>query len=854
MRAKDFATTILKTEQTLLEVDMSPSNLRQLAAKTNALVGIEFEMVVPDINMDDEESDGEPDYSYDRGVSSIDNIIDFYNTNDYNSRRSIASLRTLLEEAYKTWRHKKIAALWKNEGKKYIALWAKENLNPETIEKYAGKKNDYKKFAEIAWEKEDAAYDKALETFIELQADSISSDQETFLTETGITEMSDVLNNDLTSGSDVVWPYMSESESGTQDLATLASDFSEAIGRKVFHSDEYHGGERESDAYTIEPDTSIHAGSGDAGLEFISPPLPVQGMIDDLAKVKRWAKGIGATTNGSTGLHINISIPDFNRANLDYVKLVLLSGDEHVLKQFQRLSNTYAENALAQIKNKASYLDPDEIQKIWEVTRHNIEDIASKIIHSGRTAKYTSVNVKDNWVEFRGAGGDWLRQDLSLIENTVLRYVVALDAACDPKKYREEYLKKLHQLIDPKGKSPELGMLAKVMSGEIHKSEYGAKVLGDRYERLAKLGIKAVGPHESKAGNWKIEFLAPDGQQGKVLYLVHSPQVSNGGKALSAAMQYDPLVFNKRSVQNITVTQVPSRQASVDIGDKDYYGYPSWKVINNATGASFNVYAATSGDAIQKAMQLNPELADDRNRLTAIRQPLNMNEDWQSTAKGLGMAAAVALGSHAIPDRPAEPTPSASSIISRPTPVDKSIIQRVMSGLMSPAGMALRKEAKLAGIRGIQLAQFLGQCAHETQDFVTLKEFGGKLDFEKYDPKFNPEKAKLLGNTHPGDGVRYHGRGFIQLTGRENYRKVGNAIGLPLEEKPELAERPDVAAKVAVWYWQNRVAPRVKNFSDTQASTRPINAGLHGIEDRVIKFNAIMQIIQQNNNQHHNMD
>jgi len=109
-------------------------------------------------------------------------------------------------------------------------------------------------------------------------------------------------------------------------------------------------------------------------------------------------------------------------------------------------------------------------------------------------------------------------------------------------------------------------------------------------------------------------------------------------------------------------------------------------------------------------------------------------------------------------------------------------------------------------------------------------------------------------NTHPGDGVRYHGRGFIQLTGRENYRKVGNAIGLPLEEKPELAERPDVAAKVAVWYWQNRVAPRVKNFSDTQASTRPINAGLHGIEDRVIKFNAIMQIIQQNNNQHHNMD
>jgi putative chitinase len=102
----------------------------------------------------------------------------------------------------------------------------------------------------------------------------------------------------------------------------------------------------------------------------------------------------------------------------------------------------------------------------------------------------------------------------------------------------------------------------------------------------------------------------------------------------------------------------------------------------------------------------------------------------------------------------------------------------------------------------------------------------------------------MLGNKQAGDGAKYHGRGYIQLTGRDNYRRAGQALGLPLEAQPELVERPDVAAKVAVWFWQNQVAPRVTNFSDTAQVTKPINSGLRGLEDRQAKYASIMALMQ----------
>lgn len=149
----------------------------------------------------------------------------------------------------------------------------------------------------------------------------------------------------------------------------------------------------------------------------------------------------------------------------------------------------------------------------------------------------------------------------------------------------------------------------------------------------------------------------------------------------------------------------------------------------------------------------------------------------------------------------------------------------------------LTRIARAAGITDpTELAALLAQAAHESHDFKSMVEYGGSLDFRKYDPKYAPKKARALGNTKVGDGARYKGRGYIQLTGRYNYKRAGQALGLPLEAKPELAEKPEVAAKIAVWFWKQRVQPNVDNFNDVRAVTKPINPGLNGLDDRKEAF------------------
>jgi predicted chitinase len=150
----------------------------------------------------------------------------------------------------------------------------------------------------------------------------------------------------------------------------------------------------------------------------------------------------------------------------------------------------------------------------------------------------------------------------------------------------------------------------------------------------------------------------------------------------------------------------------------------------------------------------------------------------------------------------------------------------------------MQKTARAAGIVGTELAQLMAQTKHESWDFSRLKEKGiGKSYFaKKYDPVYAPRTAKILGNKYPGDGEKFHGRGFIQLTGRDNYRMAQTALNIPLLQQPDLAERPDLAAKIAVWYWQTRVKPSINNFNDTKAVTRKINPAGKGLEDRHANF------------------
>ena len=194
----------------------------------------------------------------------------------------------------------------------------------------------------------------------------------------------------------------------------------------------------------------------------------------------------------------------------------------------------------------------------------------------------------------------------------------------------------------------------------------------------------------------------------------------------------------------------------------------------------------------------------------------------------LGGLGAAALGAAGMP---------AQAKLTQPVPQQKSEPINILSNNPQHEGL-LQRAAKAAGIKGIELAQFMAQTNHESWDFSRLKEKGmGKEYFaRKYDPKFAPRTAKILGNKQVGDGEKYHGRGFIQLTGRDNYRMAQDALNIPLLQQPELAERPDIAAKIAIWYWQTRVRPHINNFNDTKAVTQKINPAMRGLQDRHAKF------------------
>ena len=185
-------------------------------------------------------------------------------------------------------------------------------------------------------------------------------------------------------------------------------------------------------------------------------------------------------------------------------------------------------------------------------------------------------------------------------------------------------------------------------------------------------------------------------------------------------------------------------------------------------------------------------------------------------------------------------TPQAKQAEPAKQQAPKNIVVKPITG--NPLENTLLKVAKAEGLKGAELAAFMAQCAHESADFKRMIEYGGSLDFRKYDPKYAPKKAKALGNKQVGDGAKYKGRGFIQITGRWNYKQAGQELGLPLEKHPELVEKPEIAAKVAVWFWKHRVQPNVDNFMDVHQVTKPINPNMRGLDDRKENFKTYLKV------------
>ena len=491
-------------EEDVFEVSMRPSMLRQAAANINARAGMEFEMIVPNASRGEDEDDfGEPDYDEDQRSRSWSDIEEFFLGGDgANGRNDVQRAIEQMQADFMESMDEQIQKDWEEEQFDMVKDWVINNVQDEDIMDAGNYDDEDRQKFSFGPDPDNEFRNKVIDDYVQNAIDKGTNDydeakdlyreerygdfDESEWLEENYAYMSDVQNV-----FDINWPIWTTPEGGDTDIDTVASSFEDAISKPVKASSSYHSAKRDDTSYIVEPDSSLEPDDGkDGGLEFISPPMPVDEMFSDMDKIVNWANNYGCYTNNSTGLHMNISVPNMSTAKLDFVKLALLMGDEYVLGQFGRIANSYAKSAMKLVRDRVAQRPEDAEAMLGQMKEH-LGALASKVIHSGETTKYTSINTKDGYAEFRSPGGDWLgdyNSNKGKIEDTMLRFVVALDAAMDPNKYRKEYLTKLYKLLAPKDEKDTISYFAKFVAGELPQTALKSFVRQAQLERNVKAG------------------------------------------------------------------------------------------------------------------------------------------------------------------------------------------------------------------------------------------------------------------------------------------------------------------------------------------------------------------------------
>ena len=160
-------------------------------------------------------------------------------------------------------------------------------------------------------------------------------------------------------------------------------------------------------------------------------------------------------------------------------------------------------------------------------------------------------------------------------------------------------------------------------------------------------------------------------------------------------------------------------------------------------------------------------------------------------------------------------------------------------------------------------AGFIGQCQHESGNFKILEEnlhykaeslmkvwpsrFPDLDTASKYanNPQLIANKvySGRMGNVEDGDGWKYHGRGLIQLTGKDNYANCGSGLGVDLLSNPEWVATPEYAALSAGWFWNKKGLNDLADTGDYETMTKRINGDVLGLDDRKAKIAKAREIL-----------
>lgn len=165
-------------------------------------------------------------------------------------------------------------------------------------------------------------------------------------------------------------------------------------------------------------------------------------------------------------------------------------------------------------------------------------------------------------------------------------------------------------------------------------------------------------------------------------------------------------------------------------------------------------------------------------------------------------------------------------------------LQRILPGARRKAALFLEPlNAAMAEFdinTPARQASFLAQIGHESGQLRYVEELASG---ERY------ENRRDLGNTWPGDGTKFKGRGLIQITGRANYTACGAALGLDLIAQPRLLTDPVHACRSAAWFWKTHGLNELADGGDQVRVTKRINGGTNGLAERLELFKVAREVL-----------
>jgi len=271
---------------------------------------------------------------------------------------------------------------------------------------------------------------------------------------------------------------------------------------------------------------------------------------------------------------------------------------------------------------KIARTNPDKVKTMLQQMQGNLSAMASKIVHTGTTNKYTSINTKDGYIEFRSPGGDWLGEyaaDPDKIKNTLLRFTVALDIAMKPELYRQEYMKKLYKTLSLGESDDTIQFFARYAAGELPQSALKSFVKQAQQQRKMKKLSPDQGPSDSDStatpldypaatsntpGSWAIMNQATRNMlQGLGGTFIYASQAAAEIALSNNIRRADIRIINTDNGQVYDIDGRPARyntgtQSQTSSRDQEFTG--TWEVVSRSTDEVVHTISGI-GNAVQDA-------------------------------------------------------------------------------------------------------------------------------------------------------------------------------------------------------------------------------------------------------------